>query len=311
MLHAGRGRPALPYLSHYNFRMAAALEFCNVSKRYHSVFSRQERWALRDFSLQVESGEIVGFLGPNGAGKTTAIHIALGLAQPSSGNGRLLGESFGNVAARRKLGFLSESPALYHQTARRVLKFCGALNGVRDPELSRRTADLLAAMGLSEDADGNIAKFSRGMLQRIGIAQALMNDPELLILDEPTSALDPLSRLQVRELLFRARNQGKSIFLSSHQLSEVELICDRVIFIQNGRTMAAGRTHELLQASDQFEIVASGLMTAPVAQKVQHDGDRWIFTVNAQQQRAVVEQVWLAGGIVISVNPKTRNLEDL
>jgi len=292
--------------------MAAVLEFCGVSKRYYSAFSRHERWALRDFSLQVERGEIVGFLGPNGAGKTTAIHIALGLAQPTSGTGTLLAESFGNVAARRRLGFLSESPAFYHQTARQVLKFCGALNGMGDPELSHRTGDLLAAVGLAEDADRNIAKFSRGMLQRIGIAQSLINNPELLILDEPTSALDPLSRLQVRELLLHARGQGKSVFLSSHQLSEVELICDRVVFVQNGRSIAGGRTRELLQASDRFEIVASGLATAPaIAQKAQHDGDRWIFTVNAQQQREVVEQIWLAGGTLINLTPKTRNLEEL
>ena len=288
------------------------LEFRGVSKLYRSTFSRQERWALRDFSLRVEAGEIVGFLGPNGAGKTTAIHIALGLAQPTSGNGTLLGLSFGNVGARRRLGFLSESPAFYHQTARQVLKFCGALNGVRDPELSRRTADLLAAVGLREDADRNIGRFSRGMLQRIGIAQALINDPQLIILDEPTSALDPLSRLHVRELLLRARNQGKSVFLSSHQLSEVELVCDRVIFVQNGREVAAGRTDDLLQASDQFEIVASGLTNAPVAaQNAQRDGGRWTLIVDAQQQRAVVQQIWSSGGTLISLTPKTRNLEAL
>jgi ABC-2 type transport system ATP-binding protein len=288
------------------------LEFQGVSKLYRSTFSRQERWALRDFSLRVEAGEIVGFLGPNGAGKTTAIHIAIGLAQPTSGNGTLLGLSFGNVTARRRLGFLSESPAFYHQTARQVLKFCGALNGVRDPDLSRRTADLLAAVGLREDADRNIGRFSRGMLQRIGIAQALINDPQLIVLDEPTSALDPLSRLQVRELLLRARNQGKSVFLSSHQLSEVELVCDRVVFVQNGREVAAGRTDDLLQASDQFEIVASGLTTAPLAaQNAERDGGRWTFIVDAQQQRAVVQQIWSAGGTLISLTPKMRNLEEL
>src|SRR5690348_373056 len=151
--------------------MAAVLEFAGVSKRYRSFFARQERWALRDFSLQIEAGEIVGFLGPNGAGKTTAIHIALGLCSPTQGSGKLLGHSFGDASARKRIGFLSETPAFYHQKARKVLKFCGALNGVREPELSRRASDLLEAVGLTVDSNRNIGKFSRGMLQRIGVAQ--------------------------------------------------------------------------------------------------------------------------------------------
>src|SRR5580765_1461703 len=187
--------------------MNPVLEFEGISKLYRS-FLRNKHWALRDFSLRVEPGEIVGFLGPNGAGKTTAIHIALGLARPTAGGGTLLGREFGTVSVRRELGFLSESPAFYHQTAREVLKFCGDLNGVREPELSHRTDDLLASVGLTEDANRNIGKFSRGMLQRVGIAQALINDPDLLILDEPTSALDPLSRLRVRELLLQSRQRG-------------------------------------------------------------------------------------------------------
>src|SRR5205823_8538534 len=131
-----------------------------------------------------------------------------------------------------RVGFLAEAVALYHRTALDAVKFYGALNGMREPELSKRARLVLEQVGLSEDANRNIGKFSRGMLQRVGLAQALVNDPELLILDEPTSALDPLSRLKMRELLLQHRSRGKSIFLSSHQLSEIELICDRVIFIQ-------------------------------------------------------------------------------
>jgi ABC-2 type transport system ATP-binding protein len=292
--------------------MAAVLEFHGVSKCYRSLLTHQERWALRDFSLEAERGEIVGFLGPNGAGKTTAIHLALGLAQPTGGHGMLLGRNFGDVAVRAKLGFLSESPAFYHQSARDVLKFCGGLNGVREPELSRRCTDLLGAVGLLEDGDRNIGKFSRGMLQRIGFAQALINDPDLLILDEPTSALDPISRLQVREVLLTERRRGKSIFLSSHQLSEVELICDRVVFVQEGRVIASGRTHEVLQTSDQSEIIAQGLVSAPAATvDVRHEGDRWRLTIKSSQQRAAIEQIWSAGGTVISVTPKTQSLEQL
>ena len=292
--------------------MAPVLEFEAVSKRYKPPLSRQERWALRDFNLQVSQGEIVGFLGPNGAGKTTAIHIALGLARPSSGSGTLLGRTFGHVASRANIGFLSESPAFYHQSARNTVKFCGALNGVREPELSERTRQLLEAVGLSDEADRNIGKFSRGMLQRIGVVQALINDPTLLILDEPTSALDPLSRLQVRELLLKTQAKGTTVFLSSHQLSEVELICDRVVFVQHGRVVASGRTRDFLEHQSEFEITAAGLKAAPeMATESRPEGDRWIFTVRALQQRTAIEHVWLSGGTVVSVVPKTRNLEAL
>ena len=291
--------------------MAPVLEFESVSKRYRSLFSRHERWALRDFSLQVQLGEIVGFLGPNGAGKTTAIHIALGLAQPTIGNGTLLGRRFGTVAMRKRVGFLSESPAFYHQSARNVLKFCGALNGVPEPDLSRKADDLLSAVGLMEDSNRNIAKFSRGMLQRVGIAQALMNDPELLILDEPTSALDPISRLKVRELLLQMRDSGKTVFLSSHQLSEVELVCDRVIFVQQGRVVALGTTEELLQKSDKSQIIATGLNAPPAfASDMRQEGNRYVFTVPISEQRKTIEQVWSLGGMILAVNPKTRTLED-
>lgn len=292
--------------------MAPVLEFEAVTKRYKPPLSRRERWALRDFNLQVSKGETVGFLGPNGAGKTTAIHIALGLARPSSGSGTLLGRTFGHVASRANIGFLSESPAFYHQSARNTVKFCGALNGVREPELSERTKQLLEAVGLSDEADRNIGKFSRGMLQRIGVVQALINDPTLLILDEPTSALDPLSRLQVRELLLKTRAKGTTVFLSSHQLSEVELICDRVVFVQHGRVVASGRTRDFLENQSEFEVTAAGLKAAPeMATESWPEGDRWVFTVRALQQRAAIEHVWLSGGTVVSVVPKTRNLEAL
>lgn len=292
--------------------MAVVLEFENVSKRYRSRFASDERWALRDFSLQVESGEIVGFLGPNGAGKTTALHIALGFLHPTSGHGTMMGEPFGNAAVRRRIGFLSESPAFYHQSARKVLKFCGALNGVREPELSRRGDELLTAVGLLDDAERNIGKFSRGMLQRVGVAQAFMNLPELLILDEPTSALDPISRLAIRRLLVQARERGASVFLSSHQLSEVELICDRVAFLHAGRVIASGRTRDLLHTSTESEVIATGLTIAPAwARNIANDGSEFRFTVDAAQQRATIEHVWGSGGTLISVTPKTRSLEDL
>ena len=292
--------------------MGAVLEFNAVSKRYRSFLARQQRWALRDFSLEIEAGEIVGFLGPNGAGKTTAIHIALGLCAPTQGSGQLLGCNFGEARARTRIGFLSEAPAFYHQKACDVLKFCGALNGVREPELSRRAHDLLEAVGLASESNRNIGKFSRGMLQRIGVAQALMNDPDLLILDEPTSALDPISRLQVRQVLLDARAKGKTVFLSSHQLSEVELVCDRVIFVRDGHVVASGKMSELTESATEFEIVAEGIASAPAfVREAQQQNGRWTLIVETPLQQPTIEKIWAEGGTVLSVAPRTRNLEEL
>jgi ABC-2 type transport system ATP-binding protein len=288
------------------------LQFENISKRYRSLFPRRERWALRDFSLRVDRGEIVGFLGPNGAGKTTALHIALGLAHPTSGRGTLLGKPLGDVHALRSVGFLPESPAYYHRSARQTLLRAGTMNGVREPELSRRASQLLEAVSMSEESEHNVGKFSRGMLQRIGVAQALMNDPDLLILDEPTSALDPMSRLQVRKLLTDLRSRGKSVFLSSHQLSEIELICDRVFFLESGRVVASGNTRDLLHTSDVFEVTVAGLGEIPSeAMGVRRDGAHASIAFARNDLRAGIEKIWSSGGTLISVNAKTRTLEEV
>jgi ABC-2 type transport system ATP-binding protein len=188
----------------------------------------------------------------------------------------------------------------------------GSLNRVREPELSRRMAELLAALGLEAEAERNVGKFSRGMLQRVGLAQALINDPDLLILDEPTSALDPVSRLQVRQLLLAARNRGQSVFLSSHQLSEIELICDRVVFVQAGRVIASGDTNELLQSSESCEITASDMDGLPAsATDIRRNANRTSFAVPISEQRKVIEQIWAAGGTLISVSRKTKSLEEV
>ena len=288
---------------------AAALEFKNVSKQYRGFFRSQWVTALRDFSLRVEPGEIFGFLGPNGAGKTTAIHLAIGLMFPSSGRGEMLGHEFGHAPTRRRIGFLAENVALYHRPAARLVRFYGELNGMHDPQLRQRTTEMLKDLELTEVAGRNAGKFSRGMLQRVGLAQALVNDPELLILDEPASALDPLGRVRVREILLRAREAGKTVFLSSHLLSEVEQICDRMAIVIKGQVVRVGAPAELLEAQDQFVITARGI-DARVFQGTQQNGLVKII-IPAQAQRMTVEKIWLAGGEVIAMNPVRRTLEDL
>src|SRR5579863_7129407 len=290
--------------------MGFVLEFDNVTKEYRSFASKRRLRALDSFSLAVEAGEIFGFLGPNGAGKSTAIHLAMGFMQPTSGNGRLLGEPFGNPGARRRVGFLAESVALYHRRAERLVRFYGALNGIERTALRKRAHEVLEIVGLLDHANRNAGKFSRGMLQRVGLAQAMVNDPELLILDEPTSALDPLARVMVRELLLAARNAGKTIFLSSHLLSEVELICDRVAMLHRGKLARLDTTANLLRAGEQTEIVARAIALREFDGAVGRNGFV-SFCVPAQNQRAALEKVWNLGGEVVSVNPKRRSLEEI
>ena len=291
--------------------MAAVLEFEEVSKHYGGRFSRHPPVrALDNFCLQVEAGEIFGFLGPNGAGKTTAIHLALGFMRANSGRGRMLGRPFGEARTRRRVGFLAENVALYHRPALHLVQFYGALNGMGGMPLRQRARDVLELVKLGSDAERNVAAFSRGMLQRIGLAQALVNNPELLILDEPTSALDPIARVIIRELLLRLKREGKTVFLSSHLLSEVELVCDRVGVMHQGRLARLGKTADLLHSREQTQVVARGIAAGAFPGAVASDGVV-SFTIATASQRQVLEQIWSLGGEVVSVNPLKRSLEQI
>lgn len=298
--------------------MPGVLDFSNVTKVYGSRWSRRRVRALDGFSLSLERGEIFGFLGRNGAGKTTAIHLALGFMRPTSGAGHLLGKPFGDAATRARIGFLAENVALYHRPATRLLHYYGALNRMRPQRLQMRASEVLRQVELESEATRNVAKFSRGMQQRVGLAQALINDPELLVLDEPTSALDPLARVAMRELLLEANRAGKTIFLSSHQLSEIEMICHRVAILDKGRLIKLGKTDELLISRDHYEVVARGVAAnsfehlAPQVRGLPLDGDgRVQFTVIAAAQRGVLEKIWSLGGEVLSLNPARRTLEEV
>jgi ABC-2 type transport system ATP-binding protein len=285
-----------------------ALEFSGLTKEYRSSWGRRRVRALEEFSLHVEPGEIMGFLGPNGAGKTTAIHLAMGFMRASAGSGTMLGKPFGDAKTRRRVGFLAENVAFYHRPVKDLVSFYGALNGMVNPELGKRVANVLDLLELRDVEQRNASKLSRGMLQRVGLAQALVNDPELVILDEPTSALDPLGRVAVRELLARMRAQGKTIFLSSHLLSEIELICDRIAILNRGRLVRLGKTSELLESAEESEIVATGLKDWPGAVV---EGGRVTIVVRREQQRKTIEKIWAAGGEALRVNPRRRSLEDI
>src|SRR5271155_5816518 len=271
--------------------MPPRLTFAAISKQFGSYT------ALHPLTLSLEPGEILGFLGPNGAGKTTAIHLALGFLRPSSGGGSLLGRPFGDAEARAQLGFVPDVPVFFSESGFRSVELAARLNGVKDPRLAKDIRDLLAAVGLPNERK-DARQYSRGMQQRLALAQALINDPELLILDEPAAALDPAGVLQVRELLRNARHAGKSIFFSSHQLTEVEHICDRIAFLNQGQMAHCGPLREFQSESDRVEIELRGISPAevsricPAASAAGLNAAATRILVPAQDQRRVIEAVW-------------------
>jgi ABC-2 type transport system ATP-binding protein len=287
--------------------MAPRLEFSGISKQFGKYT------ALHPLTLSLEPGEILGFLGPNGAGKTTAIHLALGFLWPSTGGGRLLGKPFGDAGARARVGFVLDVPVFFPESGFRSVEFAARLNGMDDPLLAKNIRDLLGAVGLPDDRK-DARQYSRGMQQRLALAQALINDPELLILDEPAAALDPAGVQQVRELLRNARHAGKSIFFSSHQLTEVEQICDQIAFLNQGRLVRSGSLKEFQGQSDRVEIEVRGLSLAQasgIAPATANESGPVRMTIPTQEQRRVIEAVWHAGGEVVSLAPLRHRLEDL
>jgi len=218
-----------------------------LTKEYSAGLLQIGVRALDHLDLNVQEGEVFGFLGPNGAGKTTMIKILMGLIRPTSGTATLLGQPLGKIEAKSKIGFLPESSHFYeYLTASEILTFYGRLFDIPKETIKERTRALLKQVGLESSAHLQLRKFSKGMLQRIGIAQALINDPELIILDEPMSGLDPIGRKEMRELILNLKTQGKTVFFSSHITHDVEMICDRVGILVGGRLLRIGGLSELL-----------------------------------------------------------------
>jgi ABC-2 type transport system ATP-binding protein len=277
--------------------------------------------ALNGLTLTVKRGEIYGFLGPNGSGKTTTIKIVMGLLRATSGHVEVLGQPVGAVEVRRRIGFLPESPYFYdYLTAEEFLFFYGHLAGMDRGLLSLRVARLLEMVGLAEARGRQLRKFSKGMLQRIGLAQALIHDPELVILDEPMSGLDPIGRKQVRDLILQLRDQGKTVFFSTHILPDVEMICDRVGIVVKGKLLAAGRVDELVTHghTQSVEVVCAGVqaerhpaITAVASRVLQQGTHRLIVLPDPKFLDTVLEVIRSQGGTLISVTPQRGSLEEL
>jgi len=276
---------------------------------------------LDGLSLSVHRGEIYGFLGPNGSGKTTTLKILMGLVRSTCGRVEVLGRPAGDVQARRQIGFLPEGPYFYdYLTAEEFLAFYGRLAGLERAELGRRIDHLLGVVGLTEARARQLRKFSKGMLQRIGLAQALIHDPELVILDEPMSGLDPIGRKQVRDLILGLRDQGKTVFFSTHIIPDVEMICDRVGIIIKGRLIAAGRVDELVRRehTQSVEIVCEGIKPDDLpaikaaATRVWQRGQQCLVALpGPDRQEEVLAEIRAHGGRLVSVTPQKGSLEEL
>jgi ABC-2 type transport system ATP-binding protein len=299
------------------------VEIDNLTKDYEVGFLRKRKVrALDSLSLTVNQGEIFGFLGANGAGKTTTLKLLMRLIFPTAGDARILGHDISDVSMHSRIGYLPENPYFYdYLTAFEFLYFCGQIFGLSKDARQDKAEELLERVGLDPDKwDTQLRKFSKGMLQRVGLAQALINDPEVVFLDEPMSGLDPIGRREVRDLIAALRQEGKTVFMCSHILSDIEVLCDRIAIMKSGRLAHIGYLNELQESvgnRKHLEIVATGLDAA----SLQFDGMPFevsatpaglrIEVPNEKDVDVVIKALRKAGGKLVSVQPVRQSLEEL
>jgi ABC-2 type transport system ATP-binding protein len=295
------------------------LRIDNLIKDYTAGFLRKKVRVLKDVSFSVNKGEIFGFVGPNGAGKTTTFKVVLGFVSLTGGRIELMGEPLGDVEVKRRIGYLPENPYFYdYLTGEELLHYMGELHGVNGDRLSRRVDDLLEKVKMTHARKIQLRKYSKGMLQRVGIAQALINDPEFLILDEPMSGLDPIGQREIRELILEQKELGKTILMSSHILSDVEAVCERVAIIINGKVVKSGdlgklfedihAMYEMLLRLDD-EKVLNYLSNLNVT--VEKRAGLIVLKFNEEIKARVLKAISGSGGDIIALHPVRKSLEGL
>lgn len=306
--------------------MNAVIEIENLTKDYEVGFWKKKQVrALDDLTLSVEGGQIFGFLGGNGAGKTTTIKILMSLLYASSGRARILGSDINDVRMRARIGYCPENPYFYdYLTARELMNYFGELFGFDAAYRKRKTEELLTKVGLEErDWNKQLRKFSKGMLQRVGLAQSLINEPEIVFLDEPMSGLDPIGRREVRELIAGLRSSGTTVFMSTHILSDIEALCDRVAILRSGKLAAEGNLDELLTIAGEtqsFEINFKNVAAADIQPEIERIGGASvasqpngvsIYVASEAHVEKVLQATKRAGGKLVSVQPVKQSLEEL
>jgi ABC-2 type transport system ATP-binding protein len=306
--------------------MSYIVEIENLTKDYETGFWRKKKVrALDGLTLNVKPGRIFGFLGGNGAGKTTTIKILMRLLFPTAGSARILGSDISDVKTHGRIGYCPENPYFYdYLTARELMDYFGELFGFDAPARKQKTGDLLTAVGLDEkDWNKQLRKFSKGMLQRVGLAQSLINDPEIVFLDEPMSGLDPIGRREVRELIAGLREKGTTVFMSTHILSDIEALCDEVAILRKGRLAATGNLDELLTQSGEqqsFEINVKGVRAEALETRLANVTGATVFSkanganISLPDETLVEEVLKIvreAGGKLVSVQPVKQSLEEL
>jgi ABC-2 type transport system ATP-binding protein len=301
-----------------------AIEINNLTKDYEVGFWRKRKVrALDGVSLTVEPHQIFGFLGANGAGKTTTLKVLMRLIFPTGGSARILDRDISDISMHERIGYLPENPYFYdYLTAREFLNYCGELFGLDKNTRSRRTEELLQRVNLDRQSwDRQLRKFSKGMLQRVGLAQALVNDPEVVFLDEPMSGLDPVGRREVRDLIAGLRGEGKTVFMCSHILSDIEVLCDNVAILKGGKVARSGSLDELrAHETNSIEIIAASAgadqaslerLLAGVATVSAEPRGLRIEVTDERQVDLVLAKLRETNGKLISVNPVKQSLEDL
>ncbi len=289
----------------------------NLKKHFHVGLRRKRVDAVVDVSFEVEEGEIFGLIGPNGAGKTTTLKVLTGLMKPTDGKVELFGQDSHDRGARKRLGYLPENPYFYeHLTAREILKFYGGLFGLGGKDLNSRVDRLLERVGLTFAADRKLKKFSKGMRQRTGLAQALINEPDLLIFDEPQSGLDPIGRKEVRDLILELKSEGKTLLFASHILPDVEAVCDRVAVIHQGKVIEVGALDELVDDRRHTrEITAAGIAVEDLpdfVEVLESRRQRVTFQVSGiENVSRVMELIHGKGADIFSLTPISGTLEDV
>jgi ABC-2 type transport system ATP-binding protein len=297
--------------------MKTVLAIENVHKLFKIGFIPKKKEILKGVSFSVAEGEIFGYLGPNGAGKTTTLKCILGLIFPDRGKIEIFGQPHLEPKAKERLGFLPENPYFYdYLTAREFLDFYAQLFQVKKDEREKRIASLLNLVGMETARDLQLRKFSRGMLQRIGLAQALINEPSLVLLDEPLGGLDPIGRKEIRDIIIRLKAEGKTVFLCSHILQDIEMICDRVAIIIGGKILSQGSLTDLISEKILFtEITLSGLDPKDLAGLGEslsaHGGRTLIKVFHEEKIQEILDLVKNRNAKIHSLIPRTQTLEDL